>query len=216
MKERAMPEPSRVVLADDHPLVRAGIRSALAITDEITLVGEAVDGPTTLQLCRELQPDVVLLDLNMPDSSPFVTVGRLRADCPETQIVILTAYDDDAYVRGLTAAGISGYVLKDEALEVMVSAITSVMRGGTWFSRGVLIKLTHAAPAHTTRARLTNREHQLLNLLLQGMDGRQIATALNLSEQTVRNYLSRLYDKLEVNSRAEAICWARDNNFAVA
>jgi DNA-binding NarL/FixJ family response regulator len=213
-----MTEPIRVVLADDHPLVRAGIRSALASTAEITLVGEAADGPTTMQLCRDLQPDVVLLDLNMPDSSPFVTVSRLRADCPGTQIVILTAYDDDAYVRGLTAAGISGYVLKDEALEVVVSAITSVMRGGTWFSRGILVKLTHASsgPARAAGTRLTNREHQLLNLLLQGMDGRQIATALNLSEQTVRNYLSRLYDKLEVNSRAEAICWARDNNFAVA
>lgn len=206
----------RVVLADDHPLVRAGIRSAL--TDEIVLVGEAADGPTTLSLCQREQPDIILLDLNMPDSSPFVTVRELRATCPASQIIILTAYDDDAYVRGLTAAGIAGYVLKDEALEVVASAITTVHSGGSWFSRGVVAKLVHqfGTAAQTTAVRLTNRERQLLGLLLQGQDGRQIASQLNLGEQTIRNYLSRLYDKIEVKSRAEAICWARDNHFAAA
>jgi DNA-binding NarL/FixJ family response regulator len=208
----------RVILADDHPLVRAGIRSALADGTDVTLIGEAADGPTTIRLCASEQPDVILLDLNMPDSAPFATVTKLRTDCPQAQIIVLTAYDDDAYVRGLTAAGISGYILKEEALEVVGSAIQSVMRGGTWFSRGVAMKL-----ADNTRSalgsiaiKLTNRERQLLGLLLSGKDARQIAATLCLSEQTIRNYLSRLYDKLDVNSRAEAIVWARDNNFVAA
>lgn len=208
----------RVLLADDHPLVRAGIRSALASSDDIQLIGEAIDGPSTLKLCAAEQPDVILLDLNMPNSAPFATVTRLRTECPRTQIIILTAYDDDAYVRGLTAAGISGYILKEEALEVVSSAIQSVMRGGTWFSRGVAMKLADSTSgqANTISVRLTNRERQLLGLLLTGQDARHLAATLCLSEQTIRNYLSRLYDKLDVNSRAEAICWARDNNFIAA
>jgi DNA-binding NarL/FixJ family response regulator len=206
---------TRVLLADDHPLVRAGIRSALASNDDIFLIGEAVDGPSTLAFCATEQPDVVLLDLNMPNSAPFATVTRLRAECPQTQIIVLTAYDDDAYVRGLTAAGISGYILKEEALEVVSSAIQSVVRGGTWFSRGVALKLADRQ-ADSISVRLTNRERQLLSLLVTGQDARQLAATLCLSEQTIRNYLSRLYDKLDVNSRAEAICWARDNNFSAA
>jgi DNA-binding NarL/FixJ family response regulator len=208
----------RVILADDHPLVRAGIRSALADNNDVTLIGEAADGPTTIRLCASEQPDVILLDLNMPDSAPFATVTKLRTDCPQSQIIVLTAYDDDAYVRGLTAAGISGYILKEEALEVVGSAIQSVMRGGTWFSRGVAMKLADNSRSTlgAIAIKLTNRERQLLGLLLSGQDARQIASTLCLSEQTIRNYLSRLYDKLDVNSRAEAIVWARDNNFVAA
>lgn len=214
-----MTAPIRVVLADDHPLVRAGIRSALARYDQIDLIGESADGPSTIRLCIEQQPEIVLLDLNMPESPPAVTVARLRAECPNTQIIILSAYDDDAFVRGLTAAGIAGYILKDEALEVVGRALESVARGDTWFSRNIVVKLAApvvATPRGGNSPRLTNRERQLLVLLLEGHDARQIATTLSLSEQTVRNYLSRLYDKLNVNSRAEAICWARDNNFVAA
>lgn len=214
-----MSAPIRVILADDHPLVRAGIRSALTLHEQITLVGESADGPTTLRLCAEQQPEIVLLDLNMPESPPATTVARLRAECPDTQIIILSAYDDDAFVRGLTTAGIAGYILKDEALEVVGRAIENVARGDTWFSRNIVVKLAApmtATPRGNNSPRLTNRERQILVLLLEAHDARQIATSLSLSEQTVRNYLSRLYDKLNVNSRAEAICWARDNKFVAA
>lgn len=197
----------RVLLADDHPLVRAGLRASLAV-DGVTLMGEATDGRDVLRLCRELRPDVLLLDLNMPGSSPFETVAALRTHCPGVRVVIVTAFDDDAYVRGLVAAGVSGYVLKDEAPETVVQAVRNVVQGRTWFSQGVMTKLVQlppGAPAAAGRPKLTGRERELLGLLARGLDNARIAAALNLREQTVRNYLCTLYDKLGVASRAEAI-----------
>jgi DNA-binding NarL/FixJ family response regulator len=203
-----------VVLADDHPLVRAGMRTTLSAQSDIALVGEAADGFEAQHLCRELQPDVLLLDLNMPGPRPVDTVAALRQLCPSVKVLILTAYDDDAYIRGLVGAGVAGYVLKDEAPETVVVAIRAVMQGGTWFSRPVIAKLanrvtgTEATP-HIPA--LTDRERQLLQMIAQGWDNVRIATELNLAEQTVRNYISRLYEKMGVRSRGEAIVWAREN-----
>ncbi len=200
----------RVLLADDHPLVRAGLRASL-VADDVELVGEAADAHEALLLCRALRPDVLLLDLNMPGPSPFEVVADLRQDCPQVGVLVVTAFDDDAYVRGLVGAGVAGYVLKDEAPDMILHAIRSVMEGGSWFSRPVMAKLVHETPTERSRGEmphLTGRERELLGLLTQGLDNPRIAATLHLGEQTVRNYLSQLYDKLDVRSRAEAIVWA--------
>lgn len=202
----------RVLLADDHPLVRAGIRTTLTAQEDFELVGEAADGEQAQQLCQTHQPDVLLLDLHMPGPSALQTLALVREHLPSTRVIILTAYDDDAYVRSLVAAGAVGYILKDEAPEVVVRAVRSVMNGDTWYSEAIVEKLSQS-PADTIQvgdAELTEREREILVMIGQGCDNAQIAESLSLAEQTVRNSISRLYSKLGLASRAQAIIWARE------
>ena len=202
--------PIRVLLADDHPLVRAGLRATVALADDIVLIGEATTGEEAQQLCRELTPDILLLDLHMPGPPPSATVAYLRAACPATRVLVLTAHDEDAYVRALLAAGVAGYVLKDEVPETLLHAIRGVAGGGVWFSQGIAAKLASIlGNRHDAARNLTERERELLHALEQGWDNARIASTLNLSEQTVRNYLSRLYGMLHVRSRVEAMVWLR-------
>lgn len=209
-----MSKPIRVLLADDHPLVRVGIQTALAASNDVQLVGEAADGHTALRMLAEQPCDVLLLDLNMPGPKPLETVMFVRQRYPGTKILILSAHDDDAYIRSLVAAGVSGYVLKDEALEAVVRAIGTVHGGGTWFSWPVIEKLVKPpAPARTEEIVLTERDRQILVMIARGLDNRRIAAELHLAEQTVRNYISRLYDVLRVHSRAEAIVWTREQDW---
>jgi len=210
-----MSRPIRVVLADDHPVVRAGLRLTLTAEPDIVLAGEATSGDEARRLARELQPDVLLLDLSMPGPPAAETVVYLRERWPALRVLVLTAYDDDTYVRGLVAAGVAGYVLKDETAETLIQAIRSIVRGGAWFSQRVIDKFMHPGqPAPPAAPELTDRERQLLGLLTEGRDNARIAEALYLSEQTVRNYLSRLYTKLGVHTRTEAVIWARDHGLA--
>ena len=203
--------PIRVLLADDHPLVRAGLRATIATAPDISLVGEATSGDEVRQLCEALSPHIVLLDLHMPGPAPLETVAHLHEHCPRVRVLILTAHDEDAYVQGLLAAGVAGYVLKDEVPEALLHAIRGVAQGGVWFSQAIATKLARAvAHAGDDTLGFTDRERELQYALMQGWDNARIAAALHLSEQTVRNYLTRLYAKLGVHSRAEAIVWLRD------
>lgn len=206
-----MTEPIRIVLADDHPLIRSGLCSRLVAEPDIVVVGEAADGDEAQQWCRSHRVDVLVLDLHMPGPRASNTVAFVREHSPETRVLVLTAYDDDAYVRGLVGAGVAGYLLKDEAPDTLVQAVRTVARGGTAFSRSVLAVLTHSVRQNSpSDPPLSERERQLLDLLSRGWDNARLAQELRLGEQTVRNYLSRLYSKLGVRTRSEAIVWARD------
>ncbi|HKP53001.1 MAG TPA: response regulator transcription factor [Chloroflexia bacterium] len=201
-------QPIRVVLADDHPFVRAGIRATLAAEHDVALIGEAADGEEARRLCCELKPDVLLLDLDMPGHRPVETVSYMQEHCANTKVLVLTAYDDDTYVRALVAIGVQGYVLKDEAPETVVQAIRTVTLGGMWFSQSVLAKMAKGKPSPA----LSDRERELLSLVALGWDNQRIAGKLGLAGQTVRNYLSQLYQKLGLGSKSEAIVWAREHN----
>lgn len=209
-----MTDTIKVLLADDHPLVRSGIRTTLSADSDVRLVGEATNSNDVRALCHSLEPDVLLLDLNMPGPRPVETVTYLRQHCPTLKVVVLTAYDDDAYVRGLLAAGVAGYVLKDEAPETVLKAVRTVVNGGTWFSQTIvqgLVQQTDRLAHSLEYPPLSDRDRQVLSMIARGWDNVRISSELSLAEQTVRNYISRIYSKLGLTSRGEAIIWAREH-----
>ena len=207
-----MSESIRVLIADDHPLIRSGLCTALQTEPDIVVAGEASDGDEVQRQCAGLQPDVLVLDLNMDGPPAVATLASVRELCPRTRVLILSAYDDDVYVRGVVLAGAVGYVLKDEAPEALVQAVRTVAQGGTWFSRSLVENLVlHAEHDQSDAPPLTERESQIIQLIAQGWGNARIAEELCLSEQTIRNYVSRLYGKIGVQTRAEAVVWGRDH-----
>jgi DNA-binding NarL/FixJ family response regulator len=206
-----MGEIIRVLLADDHPLVRAGIRTTLTAEPNLSVVGEATDGYEAQRLCQSLNPDVLLLDLNMPGPSPAETVAYIREHSPSVHVIVLTAYDDDAYVRGMVAAGAMGYVLKDEAPKTLVRAIHAVMQGNCWFSQPLMQKLAHDKDRTLVSGvpqSLTSRELEVLRFVVAGKTNQEIAVMLGISVKTVEKHLGELFTKLGVSSRVEAAVYA--------
>lgn len=206
-----------VVLADDHPLIRSGLRMALESAEGIQLLGEATNGQEARQMAQELQPDVLLLDLSMPGPPATEIMAWLARHCSQVRILVLTAYDDNVYVRDAVGAGALGYILKDEPPETVLRAIRAVQAGDTWFSRRVVAKLLHTDDFEddsTVEVFLTERDKQVLHGLAQGWDNARLAAELQVAEQTVRNYVSRLYATLGVKTRTEAAIWAREHGLA--
>jgi DNA-binding NarL/FixJ family response regulator len=210
-----MTKPIRVLLADDHPLVRAGLRSTLLAEADLLLVGEAVDGNEAKRLSQELLPDVLLLDLNMPGPPASEIVAFMRKHCPAVQVLVLTAYDEDAYIQSLLAAGVAGYMLKDEVPESIVVAIHSVVQGGVWFSRPVAEKLVDwksvqatQSPSALPSSALTDRELAVLQLVVDGYTNQEIGLSLGISDKTVEKHLREVFTKLGVASRVEAAVYA--------
>lgn len=197
----------RVLLADDHALVRSGIRNALQELPNLEIVCEAGDGPSLLACLAETHPDLLLVDVTMPAFEPLSAIRQIRADYPETRILVISAYDDDVYVQGLLGAGVDGYHLKDQPLSDLKLAVQRVLAGERWISSPLLDKLVHTArPA--AAATVTVRQRDILRLLQQGMDNQSIARLLGLSVKTVENHLTRLYRQLGVKSRLEAVNYA--------
>lgn len=208
-----MPEPIRVVLADDHPLILSGIRLTLSAAADIEVVASVGDADQALEACEARRPDVLVLDLSMPGPPSAEVVRRLGESCPATRILVLTAHDDEAHVRQMMRAGVTGYLVKDEAPESVAQAVRAVAQGTLWISRTVAAKvMRHLGGPDEVSGGLTRRERQILFRLSQGLDNAAIAADLNLSEQTVRNYVSEVYARLDVKSRAEAIVWARERH----
>lgn len=204
-----------VLLADDHPLVLDGARLALTSGDNVEVVGRATKGEEVQQLNGELRPDVLLLEPSMLGLSAVEEVASMRAHQPEVRIVTLTDMDDGALVRILVGLGIAGYVLKTEPPSAVVRAVQVAAEGGTYLSEGIAAKLAaRESPPRSGDPILTGRERQLLSLLATGYKTERIAHTLILGTQTTRNYLSRLYAKLGVSNRAEAMAWAREKGVA--
>lgn len=201
----------RVVIADDHPVVRTGIRSLLAKHPDLLVVGEIGDGTQVEPLTELWQPDLLVLDVAMPGLDPITATRHLKEKYPALNILVLTAYDNDAYVTGLLAAGATGYLLKEEALDMLVAAIRAVARGESWLSQRVAGRLARQAIAPTQAppaGPLSPREREVLRLLALGLSNDEIAEQLFIAKRTVQNYVSAIYGKLGLDSRAEAVLYA--------
>lgn len=200
----------RIILADDHPLIRTGLHSTLEQEEGLVVVGEATNGEETNRLCQELSPDVLLLDLSMPGPSPVTTVRGILEQFPHVKIIMLTAFDDEVFVRNLVSLGVAGYILKDEAPETLIRAIRAALEGDVWFSRRIIDILARPGSASgciEINCHLTERENEVLHLMAKGFANSQIAEVLAIAEGTVKNHLVNIYQKLGVHSRAEAVVW---------
>ena len=203
-----------VVIVDDHPVVRAGIRMIVDAAPDVTVVGEGTNGADALRLVAQHHPDVLILDINLPDLNGAEVARRLREQSTTTAILVLTIYDDRQTVFGLLESGAIGYVLKDEALETVVDAVRAAARGESWLSPAVARQVVRRAVGETSSSPeppsipLTPREKEVLRLLAQGLDNETIAQRLVVTKRTVQNHVSNIYSKLEVSSRTEAALYA--------
>jgi DNA-binding NarL/FixJ family response regulator len=202
-----------VVFADHHPLVRTGVRATLAAEHDLTLVGEASNGQEALELISQHQPDIFLFYLNTPGLHPVETIQSVQDVSRQTKLVVLAPPDEATLIYPMVRAGVAGYLLEHEETEVLVGAIRTVYQGGNWFSKEVLAKLAQR-PEEMVRssivADLTDRELSILFLIAEGKTNHGIARDLSLAEQTIRNYVSRIYDKLNLHSRSALIVWTRE------
>ena len=199
----------RILIADDHLIVREGLRLILETEDGFALVGEACDGAEAVRLAAELQPDVVLMDLRMPGMDGLTAIERLRETHSHIAVVILTTYnEDDLMVRGLRA-GARGYLLKDTDRETLFHAIRAAARGEMLLKPEIIAKvLAHAAAPPSGPLDLTDREREVLEAVAQGERSKEIAARLYITERTVKAHLTSIYNKLGVDSRAAAVAAA--------
>lgn len=196
----------RVVLADDHVVVRKGVKEFLEEEPDIRVVAEASDGSEAVDVCVAEQPDVVVMDIKMPHMSGVEATRRIKQLAPAVRILVFTAYDDDPYVFGLLEAGASGYILKTAESQELVRAIRTVMAGQSALDPAIagrlVARVTHTQPDAEA---LTTRELEVLRLAARGLTNKQIAASLIISDRTVQNHLANIYGKLHVASRTEAV-----------
>lgn len=204
----------RILITDDHLVVREGLRLILETAEDIEVVGEAMDGAECLELVPTLKPDVVLMDLQMPRMDGITAIGHLRKNFPEIAIVILTTYnEDDLMIRGLQA-GARGYLLKDSSRENLLDAIHAAARGETLLKPEILARVLapQSAPkpvfSTQTDSTLTERELEVLQLAAKGERNKEIAYKLGITERTVKAHLQSIYQKFGVDSRAAAVAVA--------
>lgn len=200
----------KVVVADDHPLYRDGIVRAIKQRPELELVGEAGDGREALASIHELQPDVAVVDFNLPSLSGIQVVTALTDSASPVRALMLTAYTESELVYDAIAAGARGYLLKDVDRRTICDAITAVARGKTVFSPDLQDGIADQIRArrHDPRPRLTPREREILNLAAEGRSAPEIGRMLFLSPNTIKTHLGNIYEKLEVSDRAAAVAKA--------
>ncbi len=203
----------RVVLADDHAVVRKGIREFLESEGDIEIVAEAADGAQAVAMVGQHRPDVAVLDIQMPHVTGIEATRRIKAEYPEVQVLILTAYDDDPYILALLQAGAGGYVLKTAGSEELVQAVRAVRRGELALDPVVAHKVVqHLGTGRPARRQaqgspesLTEREVAVLRLAARGLTNKAIGQTLGISDRTVQGHLANVYGKLDVASRTEAV-----------
>ena len=211
--------PIRVVIAEDHAVVREGTRQIVTSDPRIDVVGEAEDGQRALDLVAELKPDVLVLDLRLPKVTGIEVARRLQAAASETRILVLSAYDDDDYVFAAMDAGASGYLLKTAHGEEVIDAIHAISRGDVVLQGVIAAKLVKGRASERSQlphdVGMTERELEILRLAAMGLRNKEIAERLFLSQRTIEGHLSHVFNKLGVSSRTEAIVHAAGRGWLV-
>jgi DNA-binding NarL/FixJ family response regulator len=198
----------RVLLADDHAVVRKGLRTFLAYDPELEVVGEATDGAEALRMAQELTPDVVLMDLLMPGMDGIAATAAIRRALPDTEVLALTSVLEDASVVGAVRAGAIGYLLKDTQADALCQAIKAAAAGQVQLTPKAAARLMQAISAPESPEQLTERETEVLRLVAQGQSNKEIARTLNNTEQTIKTHVSHILSKLGVQSRTQATLYA--------
>jgi DNA-binding NarL/FixJ family response regulator len=213
-------EPIRVLVADDHTLFRDGLRALLAAMPDIDFAGEAATGEEAIAQTEALRPHVVLMDINMPGISGIQATRRILDASPDVGVVVVTMLEDDASVFAAMRAGARGYVLKGSHHDEMLQVIRAVANGQALFGPAIATRMmrffrsfgqkAESYPSKEAFPELTPREHEVLELIAQGLNNNEIAGRLVISEKTVRNHITSIFSKLQVADRAQAIIRARD------
>jgi NarL family two-component system response regulator LiaR len=202
-------EPIRVMLVDDHTMVRRGLAAFLQVFDDLELAGEAANGDEAVQLCARLLPDVVLMDLAMPDMDGVTATRIIRQRFPSVQVLALTSFTEEKLIQNALQAGAIGYLLKDVTADELAQAIRAAHSGQATISPKVVQAMVHAAtqppaPGHD----LTKRERTVLGLMVEGLNNTEIAARLVVSPSTIKSHVSHILRKLDVASRTEAVALA--------
>ena len=210
--ENMSTERIRILIADDHTVLRQGTRKLLEEEPDMEVVAEALDGEEAVNLAKELRPDVVLMDIAMPGLDGIAATKMIKQECPEINVLILSAYDDDPFVFKLLQAGAAGYLLKSVHSQELISGVRAVHHGDSvlhpTIARKVLSRLAFASEkssAMTSVGGLSEREVELLKLMTNGLSNKEIANELGLSIRTVQGHVAQIFNKLGVNSRTEAV-----------
>jgi DNA-binding NarL/FixJ family response regulator len=198
----------RVLLADDHRLVRAGLRSLLDATPGVEVVAEAADGEEAWRVIQELKPDIALLDIAMPKMSGLVVLHNVRGAGLATRVLLLSMYDNDEYVAEAMRAGAGGYIVKDAAVEELALALQALQRGDVYLSPAISRKLAQAFSGARASPGLTGRQTQILRLIAQGRSSKEIARELDLSIKTVETHRTQIMDRLQIRDLAGLVRYA--------
>ena len=201
--------PIRVMLVDDHMMVRRGLATILQVFDDLELVGEAADGAAAIQLCASLLPDVILMDIVMPDIDGVMVTRAIRQRFPTVQVIALTSFKEEGLVQNALQAGAIGYLLKDVTAEELAQAIRAAHAGRSTLSPEASQALVHAATQPPPSGHdLTDREMDVLALMIEGLNNTEIAEKLFVSPSTIKSHVSHILAKLDVSSRTEAVAVA--------
>ena len=203
---------TRVLLVDDHELVRQGIAAMLSAAGDVQVVGNARSGREALEVARRELPDIVLMDVRMPDMDGLEATRKIKEERPRTAVIMLTMHDNPTYLRDAVRAGAAGYLLKDVSKEELIDAIRQVATGGAFIEsqmlKGMLSEMKPSGQAAPAAKNLTKREREILSLVAEGMSNREIAEKLVLSPETVKSHVAAILEKLNVSDRTQAAIYA--------
>lgn len=203
----------RITLADDHPVVLAGLRNLVQAEADMELVGEAATGLSALRMIREMQPDVAVVDVSMPELNGIALSRRLATECPAVRLLVLTLHEDRAYLKQALEAGVRGYVLKRSAAENLIHAIRAVLVGGLYVDKAIADRMFDRGSPRASRsvsaaAELTDRETEVLKLVALGFTNKEIARKLDVGTKSIETYKARGSSKLDLRTRADIVRYA--------